>query len=133
MPHVSKRKLDVKTKKLLIDALTTLLSNSTHTETDKVLSVLLTGTERLMVAKRVGAALLISESITESEIAESLKITRFTVSKYMLIVKLGDKATWNFILKKLETWHEFTMLKSELKKLGIYALKKFSRGMAGKV
>lgn len=133
MPHVSKRKLDFKTQRLLLDALSSLFSNLNKAEANRVLPALLTRTERIMIAKRVGASLLIREGSTEAEINEALKLSTSTVFKFNLIIKAGDKPTWDFILGKLERWHEFTTLKSALIDAGTYALKKFSRGVAGKI
>lgn len=133
MPHISKRKLDTKTQKLLFDALSSIFSHLSKAEANKVLPALLTNTERIMIAKRVGASLLLREGSTESEITEALKLSTSTVFKFNLIIKAGDKPTWDFILRKLEKWHEFTILKEKLKEAGTYALKKFSHGMAGKI
>lgn len=133
MPHLSKRKLNSKTQRLLFDALDSLFSNLSKADANKVLYALLTKTERLMIAKRIGASLLIREKSTEIEISEALKLSIATVSKFNLIIKAGDKPTWELILKKLERWHDFATLKEALKEAGIYALKKFSRGMAGKI
>lgn len=133
MPHLSKRKLDNKTKRLLLDALSSLFTNLDKTKADNLLITVLTDTERLMISKRIGASLLIREGSTEVEIAEALKLSTATVSKFSLIIRAGDKITWDFILRKLEHWHEFTLLKEVLKKAGLIALKKFSRGMSGKI
>lgn len=133
MPHLSKRKLDIRTQKLLLDALASLFANLSKTEANKVLPALLTKTERIMIAKRIGASLLIRENSTDLEISEALKLSTATVFKFNLIVKAGDKPTWDFILLKLERWHEFAVLKEKLKEAGLYTLKKFSRGMAGKI
>ncbi|MBI3290630.1 hypothetical protein HYZ78_04540 [Candidatus Microgenomates bacterium] len=133
MPHLSKRRVDLKTQRLLIDALNSLFSNLNKNDSAKVLSALLTRTEKLMIAKRIGASLLLSEKMTEVEISEALKLSTATVSKFNLIIRAGNQQTWNFILKKLERWHNFAVLKEGLKEAGLYALKKFSRGMAGKI
>lgn len=133
MPHLSKRKLDNKTRRLLLDAFSSLFSNLNKTKADNLLTTILTDTERLMIAKRIGASLLIREGSTEIEIAQALKLSTATVSKFSLIIRAGDKATWDFILHKLERWQEFIVLKGVLKKAGLAVLKTFSRGMAGKI
>lgn len=133
MPHVSKRKLSPQTQKLLIDALNDLFSNLSKSEAKNVISALLTKTERIMLAKRIGASLLIKEGSTEAQISEALKLSIATVYKFDLIIKAGEKPTWAFILKKLERWYDFTALKEALKATGTEALKKFSKGMAGRI
>lgn len=133
MPHLSKRKLDKKTEKLLNDSLFDLFSNLSKSEAQKLLSTLLTNTERLMVSKRVGASLLIGENISESKIADVLKLSTETVYKFTLIIKAGDKTTWDFVLHKLEKWQEFSTLKEALKSASLKALKTFSKGMSGKI
>ena len=133
MPHVSRRILDKRTQELIEDALASLLANLSSSEVKKVFSVLLTDTERLMIAKRVAAAFFIRENVPESKIAEILKLTRLTVSRFMLLIKVGSQETWEFIFKKLERWDRFSTLKQILKETALSALKTFSRGMAGKI
>ena len=133
MPHLSKRKLDARTERLLIASLVQLISNLSPSQTEKLLKAIFTNTERLMLAKRVGASLLISEGISQAKISESLKLSEDTVHKFVLIIKAGDKSSWDFILHKLENWHELATLKESMKAAGMHVLKKFSRGMAGKI
>lgn len=133
MPHLSKRKLDDKTERLLNSALFSLFSNLKTPQSERLITALLTDTERLMLAKRVGASLLISEGVSQKSISGSLKLSEETVHKFILIINAGDRSTWEFILTKLKRWHEFSTLKEVLKEAGVYALKKFSRGMAGKI
>lgn len=133
MPHLSKRKLDAKTERLLNSALFSLFSNLKSSQAERLIRTLLTDTERLMLAKRVGASFLISENVPQNKISESLKLSEETVHKFILIINAGDKSTWEFILGKLKRWQEFSILREALKEAGTYALKKFSRGMAGKI
>ena len=133
MPHLSKRKIETTTKRLLIDSLDSLFTNLNKHDSKKVLSIILTSTEKLMIAKRIGASLLIREGVNELQISDSLKLSRETVYKFNSMIKSGDESAWNFVLEKLERWHEFSTLKEVLKNAGMNALKKFSHGVAGKI
>lgn len=133
MPHLSQKKLDKETKKVLEEATVFLFSHSSFPETQKLFETLLTKTEQLMIAKRIGAAFLLKESTPEIQISNSLKLSRETVSRFALIMQTQPEQNWEFIFKKLEEWQKFHLLTSSLKKAGEFLLKKFSHGMAGKI
>lgn len=85
MPHVSRNKLDQKIEKQLTDTLDIVLTNlSKQDEVKGFLLSLLTPTERIMLAKRLTIIILLNEGFSESEIADTLHVTRVTVSRMQL-------------------------------------------------
>lgn len=133
MPHLSKKKLDKQTHRLLESASISLFSHASSSETKKLFETLLTKTERLMIAKRIGAGFLLKENAPETKISETLKLSRETVSRFDLLMRAQPPENWELIFKKLKKWQEFNALTNVLKEAGIYLLKTFSRGMAGKI
>ena len=91
MPHISKKKLDKRTYTQVLDALDLLLGKLKKDEVRTFLYSLMSGTERLMVAKRFAAIILIQQGVEDKEISERLKITRATISKLKLIMKVKDQ------------------------------------------
>jgi len=82
MPHISRYKLSPSVEKDLLKALDVVLLKITQEEDlDAFLLALLTKTERLMLAKRLAIILLLKEGVADSEIANSLHVTRVTVSR----------------------------------------------------
>lgn len=82
MPQVSRRKLPKKAEEELIKQLKTVLSKiSKNEEMSIFLDALLTETEKLMLAKRLAIVVLLEEGLSESQIAETLHVTRMTVSR----------------------------------------------------
>lgn len=133
MPHVSRRKLEGDTQKLIDSALVWTFSRLKGNEVNIIFNCLLTPTERLMLAKRLGMLYLLKEDKEESVIAETLKTTHQTVYRIKLQHQLTSAEESKFIFKKLTNWEEFTVFKNAMQKLALYALKTFSRGMAGKI
>ena len=86
MPHLSKHKLDYKSELEIKKTLELVFSNVKGKENvHSLFSSLLTTTERLMIAKRLSAVILLKEGVSESQVASSLHITRATVDKLNLI------------------------------------------------
>ena len=133
MPHLSKRRIDRDTEKLIDSALVWTFSRLKGNEVNFVFSSLLTPTERLMLAKRLGILFLLNENKTEDNTAQTLKVTQQTVSRISLQHKIVAPQASNFIFRKLSNWKEFTAFKNAMEELALGALKAFSRGMAGKI
>ncbi|MBI3289951.1 hypothetical protein HYZ78_00975 [Candidatus Microgenomates bacterium] len=133
MPHISPKTLDKHTLKLIDSALMWTFSRLKGRETDLIFDSLITPTERLMLAKRLGILYLLKENETEPKIAEILKVRQATVSRIRLQHTQVSPQTSNFLFRKLSNWREFTAFKNALKEIGLEALKVFSRGMAGKI
>lgn len=133
MPHLSRRKLNQKTEKLIGSALVWAFSRLKENEANYVFESLLSPTEKLMLAKRLGIIFLLNENSDETTISETLKVTQATVSRIKFQHKHVSQNSSSFLLHKLNNWHDFNLFKGAIKEIGINALKTFSRGMAGKV
>lgn len=133
MAHVSKRKLSENTRGLIDSSLLWIFSRLNGKESNWVLESLLTPTERIMLAKRLGILFLLKEDREETVIAETLKVTQGTVSRIKLQHKLVSQPASNFLFRKLSSWQHFTVFKNAMQELALKALKTFSRGMAGKI
>ncbi|MBI3289940.1 hypothetical protein HYZ78_00920 [Candidatus Microgenomates bacterium] len=133
MGHVSKRKLPEETKELIDKSLLWILSRLKGKESELIIESLLTPTERVMLAKRIGILFLLNEGKEENTIAETLKVTQGTVSRIKIQHKLVSSQSSNFLFRKLKNWQEFTTFKTAMQDLALKALKTFSKGMAGKI
>lgn len=82
MPHVSRIRLSKRAEKELLHTLDVILTKIVKEEDiDTFLMSLLTPTERLMIAKRLAITILLKEGISDTQIAETLHVTRVTVSR----------------------------------------------------
>lgn len=85
MPHVSRKKLDRKTLKEVLDAFVYVM---TQTKQEKLmrpfLDAFLSETEKIMLAKRLAIVFLLSEGVEETKISEILHVTQSTVSRMKL-------------------------------------------------
>lgn len=133
MSHVSKRRLPNDTRKLIDRALLWTFSRLKGNESELIINSILTPTERVMLAKRLGILFLLNEGKEETTIAETLKVTQGTVSRIRLQHRLVSSQASNFLFRKLSNWKEFTAFKNAMQELALQALKTFSRGMAGKI
>jgi len=91
MTHLSKRRLDKETYTQVLDSLDIVLGKLKKDEVRAFLFSLMSGTERLMVAKRFAAIALIDQGVSTSTISDRLNMTRATVSKLAMIMKIKDK------------------------------------------
>lgn len=123
MPHVSRNKLNPQVEDDLTDTLDLILSKLTQKESVKdFLLALLTPTERIMLAKRLAIIILLKENVPHSQIAQTLHVTRITVSRMELFLEArgkGYEAAFE-ILKHEKTLKE---LKSMLLKLVAYTVR----------
>lgn len=100
MPHLSKKRLDKKTYTQVLDTLDLVLGKLKKEEARTFLFSLMSGTERLMVAKRFVAILLLQQGLDDKTIAESLHMTRATVNKLALIKQLKSQG-FDLAFKKI--------------------------------
>lgn len=92
MPHVSRNKLSPKVEKDLIHALDVILTKISREEDLNIfLLSLLSPTERVMLAKRLAIVILLKEDLPDSRIAETLKVTRVTVSRLRYYIESRGK------------------------------------------
>jgi uncharacterized protein YerC len=121
MPQVSKRKIDPKIEKELLDSLSYAIKElKTKADVDQFLSSALTKTERLMVAKRVLTAYLLDNGIEDSKISRSFKLTNATISRFKMWIEL-HKEGFNLVFKKLQKKGAEDIGKQVLLKLLKYA------------
>ncbi|MEK7147780.1 MAG: Trp family transcriptional regulator [Patescibacteria group bacterium] len=90
MPHVSPRKLDKETLDKIFRKFISVLENAqSKKKFASVLDELLTDTEKIMLAKRLAAALLLFGNTPQHRITESLILSPTTVSKISLKIEIG--------------------------------------------
>ncbi len=123
MTQVSKRKLDSKIEKELLDSLSYIIKElKTKDEVDKFLSSSLTKTERLMIAKRVLTAFLLENNIEDKRISTTLKLTPATITRLKMWINL-NKDGFNLVFKKLDKKDKEDMVKQILYRFLNYAIK----------
>lgn len=85
MPHISRKKLPYKTEKQVLDSFIYALTDiKDKRKMEEFINSFLSGTERLMFAKRLAIVFLLEERISETTIAETLNVTQATVSRIKL-------------------------------------------------
>ena len=109
MPHVSKEKLDEKTKKKLLDQTVEFFVLDGKKSQKIFFEELLTDTERIMLIKRMAAALLLSESVSLYKIAQQLHLSTSTAKRFYREYERGrfDKTIATFgrhERKKKDMW-----------------------------
>ena len=82
MPHISQKKLDKKTRSDLEKHLYTLFRDTGSQTRIRVLEELLTETEVIMLAKRIGMLLLIKKGISSYKISDLLGVSASTVKRF---------------------------------------------------
>ncbi len=126
MTHVSKRRLEPKVNKYVVDSLTYILKDiNSQNEMEKFLVSAISETERLMIAKRVVAAFLLRHNIESEKISEMLKLTPATIARLKLWVQT-HKEGFNIIFSKLEKQRRKEIAKEILYKLLKYAIESAS-------
>lgn len=91
MPHISKKKLDKKTLGKIFSKFVRVLSRAQNEKgLALILDELLTETERIMLAKRLSIALMLSGNIPQHRIAEVLCVSPSTVTRMSLAVERGQ-------------------------------------------
>lgn len=89
MPHISQKKLDKKTKTRLEKQLYTLLRDTGSKTRVQVLEELLTKTETIMLAKRIGMILLIKKKVSLYKISNLLGVSPSTAERFERAVQSG--------------------------------------------
>ena len=103
MPHVSRYKLNPSQEKELIESLNLVLSSiSNKHDMLRFINSLLTDTEKLMLAKRLGVVVLVKEGLQDSDISSALHITRMTISKLRYYYEARAKEGYDIALRKIE-------------------------------
>ena len=89
MPHISQKKLSANTRLNLEKHLYILLRNTGSQTRIRVLEELLTKTEVIMLAKRIGILLLIKKGISLYKISELLNVSPSTAERFKNAVESG--------------------------------------------
>lgn len=123
MTHVSRYKLPKKTEETLIKNLNLVLSKiSKQEEMEYFLNAFLTETEKLMLAKRLAVAVLLEEGIPESQIAETLHVTRITVAKMRYFLESRGQG-YKVALQKIAREKDLQLFKKLLLELARQAIR----------
>ena len=109
--------MPAKTKELFQEALVVSLRNSSLDELDKVLQVLLTKTELVMLQKRLAIIFLLNENFETDEISKITKTTRQTVVRIRLQLLEMPKEYVDLLMSKLSKWKNMNILKEVGKQL----------------
>jgi len=124
MPHVSRNKLDPQEEKELVESLNLVLSSvSGRGDMLKFLNALLTDTEKVMLAKRLGIIVLVKEGLKDSEIARALHVTDITVTKFRYFYESRAKEGYDIALSKIEKDKVLQGVKRFLLALADYSVK----------
>jgi Trp operon repressor len=121
MPHLSRNPLSPHAEKELVKALELILTKLTKEEDMNVfLLALLSSTEQLMLAKRLAMVILLKEGVPESEVAQSLHVTRGTVTRMQLFVEARGRG-YEIGLRVLENDKIMKEVKGILLKFAAYS------------
>ena len=114
MPHISKKYLQEKHFLNIHRELFELLTSFSNVKDARIaLSELFTKTEKIMLAKRLGAIFMIAQKIPWHNIEETLKMSSSTVAKlanrhqfgnYDSLLKKMDTRKWALIEKQIARW-----------------------------
>lgn len=111
MPHISSHPLGKNQIDRLNKDFSRLLASTVADTREQALSELLTYTERLMIAKRLGMLLLISQGESTYYISKLLRVSPSTVARFEVKVEGGEFAkTLIFLQKKKQTKWLYDML-----------------------
>lgn len=123
MPHLSKRILDPKVKKDILNSLTNVVKDLNDSDdVEKFLSSVLSDTEKMMIAKRVTAAFLLRHNIESEKIQDLLKLTSGTIFRLKLWIQTHQEG-FNVLFNKLEKEKRFEIAKTLFYKLLNYTIK----------
>jgi len=132
MTHLSRIKLSSKTEKELKSALKETFLKLNPRDYECLSSALITKTEELMIAKRLGVILMLSEGYTYADISQSLRLTNETISRINFEMKARPE-NHKFLLKKLKPWMRKKLLKEVLIEIGLQAAKVAVKHAGGRI
>ena len=100
MARISKIPLDGKTYRQILDTLDLVLGKSKKEEVRSLLFSLLGKNERIMVAKRFTAILLLKRGLRIVDIAQILKMTESTIRKLNMVMQIKNQG-FDLAFKKI--------------------------------
>lgn len=133
MTHISRRKLSKKTEIEILKSFQVVIKRiSLETETESFLSSIMSDTEKLMIAKRLAIIVLLNEKIPETEIANSIHVTRETVRRTKLLSEIKG-AGYSVAIKILEDEKMLSNFKNILLSLTKYSVKAAGGRVSSKI
>ena len=114
MPHISSEPLAKQQVHQLNKNFVRILASTVSHTREQALSELLTRTERLMIAKRLGMLLLISKGESSYHIGRKLRMSTSTVRRFEVKVEAGAFDKTLALFKKKEHKNAFISLLVEL-------------------
>ncbi|PCI29656.1 hypothetical protein COB55_01805 [Candidatus Wolfebacteria bacterium] len=110
MPHVSKSKLTAKTKRDLEKHLLQIIRDTDSKARVQIFDELLTPTEKIMLAKRIGMIFLIKKGVSLYKISDLLGVSASTANRFLRDVHLKKyqrTSKWVFKYTKEGSHNEF--------------------------
>jgi len=89
MPHISKKKLDKKTAEKLESQILSIISNTGSKTRVHIFQELLTKTEKMMLAKRIGILFLLDKGANLSEVSDLLGVSPSTAERFQNNIEFG--------------------------------------------
>lgn len=100
MPHVSSKKLNEKMYKNIFAQLTNLISKTQSHQAEGLLTSLLTETEKIMLSKRLAAAVMFSEGYSQYAVEKALQVSPSTAARMHLSYESGQYNGVLVVLRK---------------------------------
>jgi len=122
MPHVSRKKLDKKTQDKILKIFQLILAKlKKDKEVNDFVFLLLTPTERVMLAKRLATIILINEGLSDYQISKMLNISNTTVNKFRLLLETKKAEGLKPVIFILKREKMMQTIRNSLLKLAGYA------------
>ena len=113
MPHISKRKLNEKTVRDLENYITSIIKNTGTKTRTSIFGELLTQTEKIMIAKRLGIILLSKKGYSPYKTSKLLGVSTSTVNRFNNGLKMGRyKHTANWLWKQTDKGSRDALIQS---------------------
>jgi len=102
MAQVSRRRLERAVYQEILELLLKIVTESRREEEARaLLEDLLTPTERIMLAKRLGIALMLAKGYSYDQIKEVLKVSRPTIGRVSLVLNYGEREGYRRFVKRV--------------------------------
>lgn len=113
MPHISKQKIDPKVKKDIERYFISILENAGSNTRVNIFSELLTPTEKIMLAKRIGILCMLRKGVTTYQISKALGVSQSTAERFARDVRANKfKKTSNWAWKQTKEGQLYALLES---------------------
>ena len=100
MPQISKYPVREEIYERIFELLLKLLTDSYNkSEAKELIEDLLTPTERIVLAKRLGIVVLLAKNYDYRDIQDILHVSKESIAKVNIILKYGSKGYKNFVRK----------------------------------